>query len=96
MTLPQKFMDELAEQLTPFCGKGHAPRKLAETVVGKVGRVSFVVPDARPFANSMWAALAESDRARRAGKRESPSRTSSFEEIQQWRQVASRPPHRLG
>ena len=73
MRLPTKFVDELIDQLRPFClAKGHQPKRVAETVVGRVGRVAFVIPEAKPFANTLWAALSESNKAARDGRREAP------------------------
>ena len=73
MRLPQKFTEELVHQLGPFCAdKGHSPRKAAEVVVGRVGRVAQVIPEARPFSTALWAALTDSDRAAKAGRREVP------------------------
>ena len=40
--------------------------------MGKAGRVAQVVPEAAPFAGSLWAALADSQRAAVQGKRDAP------------------------
>ena len=73
MTLPKEFVDELLENLKPFCeGCGHVALKLAEQVVGRCGRVAHVVPEARPFASMFYGALAGSKRAARLLKREVP------------------------
>ena len=73
MRLPDKFAEDLVEQLAPFCSdSGHSARKAAEVVVGRVSRVAQVVPEARPFSTAMWAALTESDKAARSDRREAP------------------------
>ena len=73
MTLPAKFISELLSDIAPFCrGCGVVSLKLAEKVVGRLGRVAHVVPAARPFAGMMYAALSASKRAAGGRRREAP------------------------
>ena len=69
MELPTKFLEELRAQLIPFCSsRGGVPLRDAEQLVGRAGRVAYVVPAARPFVSGLYAALAASKREVRAGK----------------------------
>ena len=73
MKLPDKFVKELLELVAAFCSaKGHSARKDAMTLVGRAARVAHVIPEARPFATALWAALTSADRAQSENKRESP------------------------
>ena len=46
MRLPEDFIETLLEQLVPFCEeKGHVAIKDAEVLVGRAGRISYVVPE---------------------------------------------------
>jgi len=73
MTLPPSYLTELVELLTPFCKKhGVQPIKTAVKMVGKAGRVSYVVPLAAPFVHGLWGALTAAQRADDSGSREAP------------------------
>jgi len=73
MTLPPAYLHELVELLTPFCRKhGVQPLKTAVKMVGKAGRVSYVVPLAAPFVHGLWGALAAAQRADESNSREAP------------------------
>jgi len=66
MELPKAFVDELLHELLPFCaGRGSVPLAAAERLVGRAGRVAYVVPLAKPFVASLYGALAGSKAARR-------------------------------
>ena len=72
MELPPKFLSELLTELKPFAtGKGNT-LKTAERVVGRCARVAHVIPQARPFAGAMYAALSASKASRSAARREAP------------------------
>ncbi len=52
MKLPAYFVQTLLQQLEPFCkDRGHVAIQEAEPLVGRAGRVSYVVPEviADPF-----------------------------------------------
>ena len=44
----------------------------ADALVGKAGRVVYVLPQTRPFAASLYEALSKSIKARKAGAKEAP------------------------
>ena len=47
---PAEFLDELAEELQRFAaGSGTATLKDAERMVGRAGRLAYLVPACRPF-----------------------------------------------
>ena len=72
MTVPRKFLNDLLSLLQSFIEAPHAPFRDAQRLVGRVGRIAHVVPEARPFAAALYAALAESQRAAAANAREAP------------------------
>ena len=75
MELPVKFLAEFREQLVPFCRvEGGQPLKCAEQLVGRAGRIAYVVPAARPFVAGLYAALAASKRDIGRGKSRSQGR----------------------
>ena len=50
MELPELYLRELDALLAPLASDvGTVPLKDAERTVGKAGRVSHIVPEARPF-----------------------------------------------
>ena len=58
MKLPEDYLLELLDLLKPFCSsKGQVLERIAVKMVGKAGRVAQVIPAARPFVGSLWAAL---------------------------------------
>ena len=69
MELPTKFLSEFVAQLEPFCRTdGGVPLREAEQLVGRAGRVAYVVPAARPFVSGLYAALSAAKRDIRMGK----------------------------
>ena len=73
MTIPPDFAEATAEALKPLClSHGTAALAQARTAVGKASRIAQVIPEASPFAASLWAALAGAERAERSGRREAP------------------------
>ena len=65
------YTESVRRALAPLaCRSGTVPLAEAHTAVGKAGRVAQVVPEAAPFAGSLWAALADSQRAAVQGKRD--------------------------
>ena len=56
MELPEAFLEQFLVNLAPFC-RGHGACKLqeAEKLVGRAGRVAYVVPGARPFVSALYA-----------------------------------------
>jgi hypothetical protein len=57
MACPDAFVASVVEDLLLFAGKSKtAPRAAAERLVGRVGRLSQIVPTTRPFAGALFAA----------------------------------------
>ena len=91
MALPPKFLLELGSDLQPFlAGTGAVSLRAAERAVGRCGRVAHVVPDARPFAGAMFAALtaakaapAEAPPGRVAARRFSQAASWMFQLVEQ-------------
>ena len=76
MQLPQKFLDELVEQVLAISrGGGRVSDSEAHKLVGRAARVAFVVPSAAPFSAALRAALADArstaSSRRRPGQRAS-------------------------
>ena len=60
MELPSEYLKQTLEALQPLCARtGSLPTKLVQSTLGKVARISYVVPDAAPFVASLWAAYSE-------------------------------------
>ena len=72
MALPPKFVKELLTLCRAFLSEGHLPLAKADSLVGKAGRVAYVLPHVRPFISTLYAALAASLRAFTAGAKEAP------------------------
>ena len=63
MEVPEQYLADLLVLLTPFCkAGGSVPFHEAVRLVGKAERVAQIVPNARPFVGSLWAALIGSHR----------------------------------
>ena len=61
LELTAEFVADTILLLGHFCRRdGQEPLARARSVVGKSARIAQVVPDARPFAGAMWAALTAS------------------------------------
>ena len=88
MTVPAAYLSSLANMLKPLAkGKGAVTWKTAEQIAGKVGRLSHVVPLARPYAQMCYAALAAAKTAARGGAKESsPSMVAArrFQTAARW------------
>ena len=68
---PKPFLEELDSLLIPLMnGTGTIPPKTAQRIVGKAGRLSQVVKEARPFTSALYAAYSASAHADRIGPRE--------------------------
>jgi hypothetical protein len=73
MTLPEKFLKDLAELIEPLCqAKGTVALSDLDAIIGKAARVAHVVPYARPFVAGLWGALAAVQRLGQNGVREAP------------------------
>ena len=70
MELPAEYLRQTLEILRPLtAANGSLPTKTVQSALGKVARISYVVPDAAPFVASLWAAFSE---GRRQAELEAP------------------------
>jgi len=73
VTAPQDFLDDLLAKLAPFAaGSGHVGSQEVDTILGKLGRLAYLVPAARPFVSAMWGARAGCEAAASGARREAP------------------------
>jgi len=73
ITVPKKFADELFVLLGPYAAdSGHVPAAELDTLLGKAGRLAYLVPTSRPFVSALWGAYGGAKRAATEGKREAP------------------------
>ena len=70
MSLPEPFIEGVMVLCRAFLSAGRLPLRKADSLVGKAGRVAYVLPHTRPFIHTLYAALAASLRAKAAGARE--------------------------
>ena len=70
VALPQKFIQELLSLCRAFLESKRQPLSKADALVGKAGRVAYVLPHVRPFISSLYAALAASLAAAAANAKE--------------------------
>ena len=78
MRLPPRYVEELLQLIEPLC-LAHGSITLAEldVVIGKAGRVAYVVPAAKPFVAGLWGGLAGILRDAAASGFSGPSRKVS-------------------
>ena len=74
MRLPPDFLKLFLENVKQFTQPSASTVSLqdADKMVGRAGRIAHIVPEARPFATALWAALAAARRADRGTVREAP------------------------
>ena len=73
MPLPHKFLEEFVQLGAPFTrGTGHVVLAMAESYVGKAGRISHVLPHVRPFVTALYGALQGAKQAQQAKARDAP------------------------
>ena len=72
--LPADFLKVFYEELEIFAsGVGSVEEAVVKRLLGRAGRVAFIVPDARPFVSALWAAFAAATGAvAKSGRREAP------------------------
>ena len=96
VTVPKAFADDLFLSLAPLAkGTGHVANTMIEKVLGKSGRLAFLVPSVRPFVSCLWAALAGSRAAENSKRKEAPPGRHAarrFRDAAKWIQVLLRPP----
>jgi len=95
VSVPPDFADALWEDLELFTRSKAVSRKDAERLLGRAGRLSYIVPCARPFVTSLWGAFLGTESAAKRGKRGAPPGkvpTTRFKEAVRWLSVLLRPP----
>jgi len=93
---PQKFQTELLDLLASFArGTGSEPESTVDRLLGKAGRLAYLVPTARPFVCALWGAYSGSKAAAKAGHREAPPKRHAcrrFSAAARWLQTLLQPP----
>ena len=99
--LPAAFVDKLFEQLFEMAtGKGTTTDSELDVILGKCGRVAYVLPATRPFVAALWGALSGS-RAAAASARNARGRPEAppgrhanrrFASAARWLRTVLRPP----
>ena len=75
MELPKKYLEEVSVLLDPLvAGTGSIPLNEALCTVGKAGRISQIVKEARPFTGALYAAYTAAVRQDLTGPRQAPKR----------------------
>ena len=96
VSVPPSFASELFDLLSPLSkGTGHVSESFLDRVLGKAGRLAYLVPAARPYVHSLWGALAGSKAAQAKGHKEAPPHRFAarrFAAAAKWLQVLLRPP----
>jgi len=73
ITVPPCFASELLTLLKPFAaGKGHLSQSAVDQVLGKTGRLAYLIPTVRPYAAALWAGYAGARDAKRKRRSEAP------------------------
>ena len=99
MTAPDDFVAELHSLLSDLAaGRGHVSDRDLDGVLGKCGRLAFLIPGTRPFVSALWGARAASVEAARGRKREAPPGRHAarrFAPAARWLCTVLRPPSAL-
>jgi len=94
--VPTQFAADLFDQLAVLAkGRGHVSTNALERLLGKCGRLSFLVPSCRPFVSSLWGAFAASRSTGKGKRREAPPGRHAcrrFASGAQWLRTLLRPP----
>ena len=88
MELPKTYLADLATLLKPLeQGTGNIPLNEALSTVGKAGRVSQVINEARPFTGTLYATYTAAVKQNLIGPRQAPHRQapcSRFSTAAKW------------
>jgi len=95
--VPATFAHELHEQLGELAkGSGSIAEGALDTILGKAGRLAYIVPACRPFVTALWGALSGSTLANSAGRRREapPGRHAArrFAAAARWLRILLKPP----
>ena len=73
VTVPDSFVDDLFSRLGPLAkGFGHLPFSELDVILGKAGRLAYLIPAARPWVSALWGAWSGAQAAAKADVREAP------------------------
>jgi len=97
MSVPPEFADDLFERLEPLSrDRGHITDHALDVILGKAGRLAYLVPACRPWVTALWGARAGSQAAAATPrKREAPDghhATRRFAAAAAWLRILLRPP----
>jgi len=94
--VPEEFAEQLFQQLQPFAaGVGHVSVTDTERMLGRAGRLAYIVPTARPYITALWGAWAGSKEAAAQGRREAPPNrvpARRFQQAAMWVSTLLKPP----
>jgi len=96
ITVPPEFASELHDLLEPFSKKtGVVDEAATDRMLGKAGRLMYLIPSARPWVSSLWGALAGSKASNQGQHREAPPNHHAvrrFSSSARWLRTLLKPP----
>jgi len=99
VTVPERFATELHQALAPFTQTaGLLGKTQVDQVLGRVGRLAYIVPAAKPYVAAMWAAACDTDAAKDQRRKEVPPgkyAARRFAQAATWLRVLLQPPAHL-
>jgi len=93
--VPEDFVDTVLLDLAPFLANKTVTDKQVDVLLGRAGRLSYLIPAARPFVTALWGAASGSRRAARDGRRDAPPGhlpTQRFKHAAAWIKTLLSPP----
>jgi len=95
--VPDAFAEDLWSRLGDLTrGKGHVTEATLDTLLGKAGRLAYVLPSTRPFVAALWAARAASQaRSSSGNRRDAPPGCfpcARFAAAATWLRILLKPP----
>ena len=96
VSVPQEFVELLSNDLSTFDkARGFATRHEVDKLLGRAGRLAYLVPAALPFVSALWGAAAATESAALAGRRGAPPGcfpVKRFRHAVRWLQILLHPP----
>jgi hypothetical protein len=97
MSVPEAFAEDLHEKLEPLTRqRGHVRDHDLDIVLGKCGRLAYLIPACRPWVSALWGALAGSRSAAASGRRPEAPRgchaAQRFRVAARWLRTLLKPP----
>jgi len=100
VTVPPDFAQDLANLLAPLAApKGHFPAADLDKILGKAGRLAYLIPGAKPFVVALWGAQAGAQEAARQHRQEAPPgqyASARFRRSAAWLRTLLDPPKKSG